>query len=153
MLRAALAGNRSVCLTRYRLSREAANLSSECVQRLAAVGKGESQKRKQRKEEVLSSLSALFPIGLLQVPVLCFPGLLSFPTSLRCQPRAVHSASVVGVLAAVHVAAQTPSRVGGWRGGWEGGRPVKGTQARILQRYSLLSRSHQGHCGRLKSPK
>lgn len=59
----------------------------------------------ERKEKGLSSLFALFPIGLLQVPVVFFPGLLSLRTSLRCQPRVVLSASVVGVLtAAGHVA-------------------------------------------------
>ena len=53
----------------------------------------------ERREKAPSSLSSLFPLWPVQVPVLFAPGLHSVHSPLACQARAVLLASVVGTLA------------------------------------------------------
>lgn len=105
----------------YKLQREYVQLIFGCLQQLTVVGKGVSEMQ-ERKQKVPSSLSSLIPLGQCR-SLYCFLGFI-LCSSLGCQPRAMLSASMVGVLAtAVHIAAWDrvwiPSWVGssGCRGG------------------------------------
>lgn len=83
----------------------------------------------ERREKAPSSLSSLFPLWAVQVPVLFAPGLHSVHSPLACQARAMLLASVVGTLAQCGAEIRClPGRGAGGGGAW------------ILQRQALLSR-------------
>ena len=146
---ATLAGNRSVCLTQCRLRRQGETHLWVCA--IARSGReGRVSEMQERKEKAPSSLSSLLPPWPMQVPVLFSPGLHSVHSSLACQARAMLSASMVGTLAR-HGAEFR--HLPGWGAREGGGGTVGHTQVQILQRQSLLSRSHQFERGKPKRPK
>lgn len=125
--------------------------NSGCLQQLAVVGKRVSETQEKRKGALKPVFSV--PPWPVLVPVLSSPGLHSFHSSLGFQPRAVLSASIMGYWQLQCMSLHGPEfgHLPGL-GAWGTGRPVRYTEAEILRRQPLLSRS-QFQCQRPKSPK
>lgn len=131
---------------------EAGELICGCLQQLAVVGKRVSETQEKRKG-ALKPIFSVPPWPVL-VPILFSPGLHSFHSSLGCQPMAVLSASIMGYWQLQCMSLHgTEFRHLPGLGARGVGRPVRYTEAEILQRQPLLSRSRQFQCQRPKSPK
>lgn len=150
MFGATLAGDRSVCLTQCRLQRQGeTHLWVSAIARSGREGRvSEMQERKEKAPRRPPACLLCSPLGQCRSLYCFLPGFILSTVPLLARPG--------------------PCSQPLWWGHWHGmgqssdtclggelgkGGDCRDTQAQILQRQSLLSRSHQFERGKPKRPK